>query len=141
MEEKYYKITRQKKEDIVCRIECFLENYPDLLFAYVHGSFISQDQFRDIDVAIYIKSTPTELLLVELDLEAKLYNLVQYPVDVRILNSAPLSFRYNVIKDGRRLAVIDDDARCDFEEMTVSNYFDFAPYRKMYLQEALNRGV
>lgn len=77
----------------------------------------------------------------ELKLEAELYNLIQYPVDVRILNGAPLSFRYNVIKHGRHLAVLDDDARCDFEEATVSNYFDFAPYRKMYLQEALGRGV
>lgn len=68
-------------------------------------------------------------------------NLIQYPVDVRILNGAPLSFCCNEIKHGRRLAVINDDARCDFEEMTVSNYFDFAPYRKMYLLEALGRGV
>jgi len=141
MKEKYFKITRQEKEDIVRRIDCFLEKRPDLLCAYVHGSFISHDQFRDIDVAIYLKSTPAEFLQAELDLETELYNLIQYPVDVRILNSAPLSFRYNVIKDGRRLAVINDDARCDFEETTVSNYFDFAPYRKMYLQEALNRGV
>lgn len=92
-------------------------------------------------MAIYLKSAPAELLPVELDLEEKLYNMVQYPVDVRILNSAPLSFRYNVIKHGRHLAVFDDDARCDFEEATVSNYFDFAPYRKMYLQEALGREV
>jgi predicted nucleotidyltransferase len=141
MKEKYFKITRQEKEDIVRRIDRFLEKRPDLLFAYVHGSFISHDQFRDIDVAIYLKSNPVELLPAELDLETDLYNLIKYPVDVRILNSAPLSFRYNVIKDGRRLAVINDDARCDFEETTVSNYFDFAPYRKMYLQEALNRGV
>ena len=141
MIEKYFKITRQAKEEIVHRLERFLEQFPNLLFAYVHGSFISQDQFRDIDVAIYLNAKPTELLQAELDMETELYNLLQYPVDVRILNGSPLSFRYNVIKNGRRLAVIDDDDRCDFEETTVSNYFDFAPYRKMYLQEALNRGV
>ena len=141
MKEKHFKIDMQGKEDIFYQLESYLENIPDLLFAYVHGSFMLQEKFRDIDVAIYLKSKPPELLQVELDLEAALYNLINYPVDVRILNSAPLSFRYNVIKDGRRLAVINDDARCDFEETTVSNYFDFAPYRKMYLQEALNRGI
>jgi uncharacterized protein len=141
MKEKYLKITRQIKEDIVRRMDSFLHKHPGLLFAYIHGSFISQDKFRDIDIAIYLRSTPTELLQAELNLEEELYNVLQYPVDVRILNGSPLSFRYNVIKVGRRLAVIDDDARCDFEETTVSNYFDFAPYRKMYLQEALNRGV
>jgi uncharacterized protein len=141
MKQKHFKITRQVKEDILRRIDRFFEKYPHILFAYVHGSFISDDQFRDIDVAIYLKSTPAELLQAELDLETELYNIIQYPVDVRILNDSPLSFRYNVIKNGRRFAVIDDDARCDFEETTVSHYFDFAPYRKMYLQEALNRGV
>jgi predicted nucleotidyltransferase len=141
MKENHFKIDMQGKEDIFCQIERYLAKRPDLLFAYVHGSFMLQEKFRDIDVAIYLKSKPTELLQVELDLETALYNQIKYPVDVRILNSAPLSFRYNVIKDGRRLAVINDDARCDFEETTVSNYFDFAPYRKMYLQEALNRGV
>ena len=141
MKENYFEITNQERDDIFRRIEIFLERLPDLVFAYVHGSFISQEQFRDIDVAIYLNKKTTELLQAELDLETELYNLVQYPVDVRILNSSPLSFRYNVIKNGRHLAVIDDDGRCDFEETTVSNYFDFAPYRKMYLQEALNRGV
>jgi predicted nucleotidyltransferase len=141
MKEKYFTITGQEKEDIFRRIGRFLEKRPDLLFAYVHGSFISQEQFRDIDVAIYLKSTPAELLQSELELEAELYNLISYPVDARILNSAPLSFRYNVIKYGRRLAIIHDDARCDFEETTCSAYFDFAPYRQMYLKEALGRGV
>jgi predicted nucleotidyltransferase len=141
MKENYFEVTNQERDDIFHRIEVFLEKIPDLLFAYVHGSFVSQKQFRDVDVAVYLKLTPLELLQMELALETELYNLVQYPVDVRILNGSPLSFRYNVIKNGRRLAVIDDDGRCDFEETTVSNYFDFAPYRKMYLQEALNRGV
>jgi len=141
MKEKHFTITGREKEDIYRRIEHFLEKYCNLKFAYVHGSFFSQEKFRDIDVAIYLKATPAELLPVELDLEEKLYNIVQYPVDVRILNGAPLSFRYNVIKYGKRLAVTDDDARCDFEEATISNYFDFAPYRKMYLREALGRGV
>lgn len=113
----------------------------DLLFAYVHGSSVAQEQFRDIDVAIYLKSKPIELLQLELNLEAELYNLIGCPADIRILNDAPLSFRYNVIRQGRRLAVLTDDARCDFEETMVNNYFDFAPYRKMYLQEALGRGV
>jgi hypothetical protein len=141
MKENYFEVTNQEKDDIFHRIEVFLEKIPDLIFAYVHGSFVSQKKFRDVDVAVYLKSTPLELLQMELALETELYNLVQYPVDVRILNGSPVSFRYNVIKNGRRLAVIDDDGRCDFEETTVSNYFDFAPYRKMYLQEALNRGV
>jgi predicted nucleotidyltransferase len=72
----------------------------------------------------------------ELDKEVK-----KYPVEVRVLNNAPLSFRYNVLKHGKPIVVVDDDLRCDFMEATLSNYFDFAPFRKMYLKEAMGSGI
>jgi len=77
MKEKQFEIDMQKKEDIIYRIERYLEKRPDLLFAYVHGSFISQEKSRDIDVAIYLKSKTTNLLQDELDLEAAFYNLIK----------------------------------------------------------------
>lgn len=58
-----------------------------------------------------------------------------YPIDVRALNGSPLSFRYHVIKEGMLLMVKDDDLRSDFQEATLSGYFDFAPYRTIYLKE------
>ncbi|MGZ6192418.1 MAG: type VII toxin-antitoxin system MntA family adenylyltransferase antitoxin [Syntrophales bacterium] len=138
----YFRISTQANEEIITHIRSFLEKLPDLLFAYVHGSFIMDEKFRDIDVAIYLKAAPTSPLQMEIDLETELANVInKCPVDVRILNDAPLSFRYNVIKYGKSLIVIDDDARSNFEESTFSHYFDFAPYRKLYLKEALGRGV
>ena len=138
----YFQISTQVKEEIITHIRRFLENIPDLLFAYVHGSFITDEKFRDIDVAIYLKAAPLSPLQMEFDLETELLGAInKCPVDVRILNDAPPSFRYNVIKHGKPLVVIDDDARSDFEESTFSHYFDFAPYRKLYLKETLGRGV
>lgn len=138
----YFQISSQAKEEIITHIRSFLEKLPDLLFAYVHGSFITDEKFRDVDVAVYLKAAPVSPLQMELDLETEVLDVVKkYPVDVRILNNAPLSFRYNVIKHGKSLVVIDDDARSNFEESTFSHYFDFAPYRKLYLKEALGRGV
>ncbi|MCX5847378.1 MAG: nucleotidyltransferase domain-containing protein [Deltaproteobacteria bacterium] len=138
----YFQISTQTKEEIITHIRSFLEKLPDLVFAYVHGSFITDEKFRDIDVAVYLKAAPLSPLQMELDLETELANVINnYPVDVRILNDAPLSFRYNIIKHGKPLVVFDDDARSDFEESTFSHYFDFAPYRKLYLKEALGRGV
>ena len=138
----YFQISSQAKEEIITHIRSFLEKVPDLLFAYVHGSFITDEKFRDIDVAIYLKAAPLSPLQMELELETELLGVVnKCPVDVRILNDAPLSFRYNVIKHGKPLVVIDDDARSDFEENVFSQYFDFVPYRKLYLKKALGRGV
>jgi hypothetical protein len=65
----------------------------------------------------------------------------KYPIEVRVLNKAPLLFRYNVLRYGEPVLVFDDDLRCDFVEATLANYFDFAPFRKMYLKEALGSGI
>jgi hypothetical protein len=142
MENKYFYISMEDRETIIVSINDFLKRISGLKFAYVHGSFIGDEKFHDIDVAAYLELMPDSALQIELDLETEISKIiVEYPIDVRILNVAPLSFRYNVIKDGKAVAVNDDDARSDFEEATLSNYFDFAPFRKLYLQEALDRGV
>lgn len=138
MEEKHYHIPEGEKEIIKDRPKKGLQGMPEVLFAYLHGSFRSGGMFRDIDMAVYLESLPASPLDLELRLEAELSEAIgRYPVDVRILNGAPLSFRYNVIKDGEPIVVNDDDARADFEEGVLSNYFDFAPFRRMYLKEAL----
>ena len=120
----------------------YLEKRPNLLFAYIYGSFITAERFRDIDVAVYLNDDPSPPLQAELEIETELSNLIKgYLVDVRLLNNAPLSFRYNVIKSGKPIAVVDDDARTEFEESTLNHYFDFSPFRKMYLKETLGHGI
>ena len=115
-----------------------LKNHEEILFAYLHGSFVKKDAFHDIDVAIYLERMPASVLEYELQMETDLMKaLKKYIVDVRVLNGAPLSFKYNVIKDGIVLLSKDDDKRADFEEKTIVLYLDFLPYRKLYLRETL----
>jgi predicted nucleotidyltransferase len=141
MKEKLYSLTEIKKDSIASQIRECLGNCPEILFAYLHGSFVASEKFRDIDVAVFLGKLPPSPLEFELSMEAELCGALRgYPVDVRVLNNAPLSFRYNVIKFGKRLFAEDDDARCDFEEAVLSNYFDFAPFRKRYLEEVLGLG-
>jgi len=142
MKNTYFQISESDKKIIMEKLRYSLEKRPSLLFAYVYGSFVMADKFRDIDIAVYLKQIPSTPLHVELELETELGNIIKnYLVDVRILNNAPLSFRYNVIKSGKPIVVVDDDARTDFEEATLSNYFDFSPFRKMYLKETLGHGI
>ena len=58
-------------------------------------------------------------------------------IAVRVLNTAPLSFKYNVIKDGIILLVKNDDKMADFQEATIAAYLDFLPYRNIYLEKTL----
>ncbi len=127
---------------VINSLRMMLENRPEISFAYLHGSFLKDGGFRDIDVALYLKEAPSSPLEYELALEAGFMQAVAgYPVDVRVLNNAPLSFRYHVIKEGRLLIVRNDDARADFQEATLSRYFDFAPFRTLYLKETLGIGA
>jgi uncharacterized protein len=142
MKNKYFQISASNKKIIMEKLVDYLEKRPNLLFAYVYGSFMTAERFRDIDVAVYLRQAPPAPLQAELEIEAELANLIKgYSVEMRLLNNAPLSFRYNVIKSGKPIVVVDDDARTEFEESTLNHYFDFSPFRKMYLKETLGHGI
>jgi predicted nucleotidyltransferase len=55
MENRYYEIVAGKKRAIAEQIQAYFKSRPDILFAYLHGSFFSGDRFRDIDIAVYLK--------------------------------------------------------------------------------------
>lgn len=136
------KVSKAEKKAIEKTIKEVLERYPEISFAYIHGSFAQEKDFSDVDLAVYLKDLPPSPLEYELKMETELMDAIHgYPADVRVLNRSPLSFRYNVIKGGVLLIVRDDDTRTEFLEATFSNYFDFAPYRYKYLRETLGLGV
>jgi len=116
----------------------------EALFAYLHGSYAEGRPFRDLDIAVYVDESTLSgsLLACEVMLESELEKALRgaglaAPLDLRILNRAPLSFRYEVIKHGTPVFVGSDDLRVDFEAATISRYFDFAPFRREQLQEVL----
>ena len=132
------RIDKVSKKAIEETIREVLKKHKEILFAYLHGSFVKKNTFHDIDVAVYLEKMPVSVLEYELEMETELMKaLRKYTIDVRVLNGAPLSFKYNVIKDGIVLLVTDDDKRADFEEKTIVFYLDFLPYRKLYLRETL----
>jgi len=142
MERKFFQISSVTKERVTEEIKAFLRGQPDIIFAYLHGSFLRADRFRDIDVALFLRNPASSTLQAEIRLETELAKVIKkFPVEIKVLNHAPLSFRYNVIKDGSVIAVLDDALRCEFVESTLRDYFDFAPFRKLYLKEALSSGL
>ncbi len=72
----------------------------------------------------------------ELKLEAAVESALRYPVDIRVLNNAPVHFSYMVMKRGLRMAIRDDKKRVTFETLTLKKYFDFLPFRRRYLRDA-----
>lgn len=117
----------------------------DIAFVYAHGSFLEDTPFGDIDLALYlaVKQPPDKNRVIkdELDLEVELQEKLGFPFDVRIINNAPLSFCYNVIKHGRLIIDADEESRVGFVTYTIKRYLDFLPFRKRYLKEVIGLEV
>jgi len=123
-----------QKKEIIDELTRLLREREEIIFAYLHGSFLTHD-FRDIDIAVYLKKD--EGVLYEIELGVELEKILKFPVDVRVLNSAPLTFKFKVIKDGLLLFSRDERIRSDFEALTISEYHDFSYFRRRYRREVL----
>jgi len=109
----------------------------DIVFAYLHGSFVQGEEFRDVDVAIFLGDEaprPKDDVEYEISLSLHLEKELGLPVDVKILNNAPLSFRYHASR-GMLLLTEDEAIREDFLNRTWSEYFDFLPLSRIYIEE------
>jgi hypothetical protein len=133
------------KEDVIRKIRNVIEKDNSILFAYLHGSFLESNNYNDIDVAIYLQQEKGLTPLVMQKNEFKLSSMLEQKYrntrfDVRTLNLAPPSFKYQVIKNGLLLFTKDEERLTDFEMATIPHYLDFSIYRKRYLREVLSIG-
>jgi len=135
-------LTASKRQTLISSIAShLLERYPDVMTAYIFGSFVTATAFGDIDVAILTLSRPEKPLNLELSLELELEDIAGCPIDVRVLNLAPLPFRYSVIQEGIVIVDRKPNLRADFEGITLRLYFDFKRFRVRYLKEATHAPI
>ena len=112
---------------------------PEIRFACLHGSFARGEPYRDIDVAIWVDAAlaaSEARVRYVLDLGTALELALGRPIDVQILNDAPLAFRYHALA-GEPLVVSDQDEFDDLRARTWDDYFDFLPFARQYLREVL----
>ena len=133
-------IPLSKKDPIIQRLKEQLSQNREILFTYLHGSFLEQAEFNDIDIALYLDDkfvSQIDPVDYEISLSLKLEKEIKIAVDVKILNFAPLCFKYQA-SCGRLLFSQDELKREDFLCSVWREYFDFQSISKIYLKEALN---
>ncbi|WP_025323551.1 nucleotidyltransferase domain-containing protein [Deferrisoma camini] len=131
-------ITRERAEEILETIRRVLEDRPEIVFAYAHGSFLDSPRPRDLDLAVFVNPEPEGLPALwegalEVDLEEAIGRAL--PVDVRILNRAPTIFRFRCLQ-GRLLLDRDPDLRAAVTADAACRYNDLAPFLAHYAKEA-----
>lgn len=113
------------------------EAHPEVQTAYLFGS-VARDEARvssDIDVAVLLRKTPPPTLdglgaslRIQDNAEAKL----RQPVDVVVLNTAPIDLIHRVLRDGVILLDRDSPQRVRFEARSCLAYLDFLPVLRLY---------
>lgn len=130
----------EEREAIVATLKRVLEAQPDIQFAYLYGSFLEDLPFHDVDIAVYLGEstdfTDRALELAEVAERALREAGCPLPVDVRVLNAAPLGFRYHVFR-GRLLMSRDEDLRVREVTRTLTMYLDIRPLIRSALKEAI----
>lgn len=126
-----YKLSNSEKKLILDKIIEILSSRKEIIFSYVYGSFIKEESFRDIDIAIYVGEDKG--FIFESTLSMELTEAVKLPVETRILNSAPVSFQINVIKEGKLLFSKDEKKRTDFIENVSRKYREYVHFRNIFL--------
>ncbi len=132
--------------EVITQVQEILLKHPEVSFAYVHGSVLTSETPRDLDIAIFLHPESYKELADKgeasigfaIPLEMELERALGTKADIQILNTAPLSFRHRIVHDG--LLVIDNeiDMRCHFEYLSRVQYFDFRPRREQYLREVIS---
>lgn len=128
-----YNIDRLK---LVGTIVPQLEKEHDLAFAYFYGSAVEQQTAHDVDIGLYYEST-NSLPTIEqnLALAHQLSSTIHIPVDIRVLNHAPLSFLFHVLH-GQLLICPNPDLLTTILEQVPREYLDLAPLLEQGTKDA-----
>ena len=120
---------------VVAALAAALASNRHVAFAYLYGSFAEGRPFHDIDVGVYLMEEATCRADDALVLSEQLSRLVGLPADVRILNGAPPTFLFHVLR-GERLACRDEPRLAEVMERTAQRYFDIEPVLRQATREA-----
>ena len=118
----------------------YLVEKEEILFAYIHGSFLLRKDYKDIDVALYLnedKAGIIDHIDYGINCSVELEKKTGKTIDVRVLNNASLSFKYHA-SGGKLLFSRNEIVREDFLCRAWSEYFDFQPVALRYLKEVLH---
>ncbi|MFQ6052098.1 MAG: nucleotidyltransferase domain-containing protein [Candidatus Hydrothermarchaeota archaeon] len=132
-------VSKNKMKKIKNSLRDLIEKRDEIIFAYIHGSFLEDYGFRDIDIAVFVdeeKVKKENCLDYEIDLSIILEKSIRFPVDVKVLNYAPLGLKYEITK-GEVILSRDEERRFNFIEEVWRDYLDFKPLEKQILMDMM----
>ena len=130
-------------QEIVQQLQRFFDGmHPDIVCVYLYGSMARGEarQASDIDLAVlYAALPPATLEGLGCALSDRLEQLLARPVDLLVLNRAPVDLIHRVLRDGVLVCDSNPSARIRFEVHARNAYFDLLPYLHAYRRHTARR--
>lgn len=122
----------------------FFKKQSGVKLAYLFGSSAKGEKGKlgDIDIAVLLDESLSrkERFKLELELISELTSLLKTnSVDLAVMNDAPLSLNYEIIKANYPILVRDRAEKIDFEHGVLSNYLDRRYYETRAATEFLKK--
>ena len=134
--EQRFELGNDEIDRIKQRLVSAIEAEGRILFAYLHGSF-GKLPFSDIDIGAYSTISADEVFDFELEMSSTLEIVSGYPVDLKVINYAPIGFQFSVVNEGVLLFERDRATRLNFLEETGMRYMDYFELSKSYFKELM----
>ena len=128
-----------KKDKIIKKIKNLVQNQDEIIFAYIFGSFIEEENFHDIDIAIYLNEnkTSSKSTFYEIELSNQIENITSIPIDIIRLNSALDAIVYRASK-GLLIKNTNDNLRVNYITTCWKKYWDYQKIIQEYMSELKN---
>jgi len=139
---KRFALTGPKREKLIRKLKHLLSSRREIIFVYLFGSFITDPFYRDLDIGVYLREeavSPEKTFEYEFSLGTALEREIRYPVDVKVLNYAPVPLCHSV-SGGEVLFSHDEEARWDWVEKTWDMYLDMQHFFRSNLLDLLTSG-
>ena len=128
--------SKAEKVRLIVLLRSLLDSQDVIQFAYLYGSILDELPCHDIDIGVYVQGIQgTDMTFYALELGEQFSREVGCPVDVRLLNDAPVSFLFHVLK-GELLSEQNPKLHAQLFEKTVSRYLDMQPLLLQATREA-----
>ena len=133
-----------KTSELDNKLMDFLSKQDNVKLAYLFGSAASgkAGKLSDIDIAVMLDELlgKKEGFDLQLRLISDISSLLKTDkIDLVVINDAPLSLKFEIIKANHPLFVRDRSEKVDFEQRVMSRYLDRRYYEKRAASEFLKK--
>jgi predicted nucleotidyltransferase len=122
----------------------YLKNKDQVKLAYLFGSVAKKraGKLSDIDLAIFLDDSTykMERFDIELTLRSDLSDILKTDkLDLVLMNDAPVSLNFEIIKANYPIFIRDEDLKVDLEHYIMSRYLDRQYYDKRWSEHFIKK--